>query len=142
MAEGKELIGKRVLAYLIDGVVQVIAMVIGGAVGALLGCVFIPFMQSSEQAVPVIILANVGVFIGGFGYILLKDSFNGRSVGKRVMKLQVVRVDDLQVVGFFAAIIRNLFLFLGIIELAVALLQDEGRRVGDLVMGTKVVSTE
>ena len=75
---GKADLGKRFVAILIDGVIaNVLAFVLGiGGLGILYG---------------------IGLLIAA-GYILLRDGLaldfmNGRSIGKKVMKLQLIRLD-------------------------------------------------
>ncbi len=135
-------IGKRAIAAIIDGA-------IAAAVG------LIPF---------------IGNVIGA-AYILLKDGFeydfmDGRSVGKKLMKLRPVRLDG-QKMDLRTSAMRNwplalgslasLFLIvpvlgwvlfpvlliaaigLGIVELVLVLTSADGRRFGDKLAGTQVV---
>lgn len=134
-------IGKRAIAAIIDGA-------IAAAVG------LIPF---------------IGNVIGA-AYILLKDGFeydfmDGRSVGKKLMKLRPVRLDG-QKMDLRASAMRNwplalgslasLFLIvpvlgwvlfpvlliaaigLGIVELVLVLTSTDGRRFGDKLANTQV----
>lgn len=135
-------IGKRAIAAIIDGA-------IAGAVGL----------------VPV-----VGGIVGAL-YILLRDGFeyefmDGRSIGKKLMKLRPVRLDggkmDLQTsgrrnwpvaLGSLASVlvivpVLGWILFplviiaagiLGIIEIVSVLTSADGRRWGDKLAGTKVI---
>ena len=134
---------------------RAIAAIIDGVIAGILGIV--PF---------------VGAFLGGL-FILLRDGLDvdylkGRSLGKTLMKLRVVR-DDGQPMDMNTSIRRNWTLSLGllvsilalipilgwiaglfvgllsavisIIEAALVFMDPEGRRFGDRTGGTKVVES-
>lgn len=135
-------IGKRAIAAIIDGA-------IAGAVGL----------------VPV-----VGGIVGAL-YILLRDGFeydfmDGRSIGKKLMKLRPVRLDGgkmdlstsarrnwpvalgslasvlfiLPVIGWLLYIpVLILAIVLGIVEIYSVVTSQDGRRWGDKLANTKVV---
>jgi uncharacterized RDD family membrane protein YckC len=79
-------------------------------------------------------------FIGMFGFALYfcKDIINGRSIAKRILKLQVVDNKTGQVATPFQCFVRNIFCVLWIIEVIIAML-NTSRRIGDRVAGTKLV---
>lgn len=134
-------IGKRVLAYVIDWVIAMvlfaIVATINGALGALVGA----------------------------AYILLRDGFDfefmkGRSVGKRMMKLTVVRDDggemDLMTsakrnwtlalsmlpLGLLWLILAPVAVLIGLFEVYNVLTRTDGRRWGDRLAGTHVIETD
>ena len=141
---GKADITKRAIAAVIDGVVAGIVSII-------------PF---------------VGAFIGGL-YILLRDGLDvdylkGRSLGKTLMKLRIVRDNGqpmdintsirrnwplslgllvsilalIPILGWLAGIFVGLVSgILGVIEAVLVLTDGEGRRFGDRTAGTKVVES-
>ncbi len=97
-------------------------------------------------------------FLSGLAYILIADGFSGgRSIGKRLVGLQTMRVDDRDAAGFRESIIRNLPLGIAQIAFAVpyvgwlvalAILafesfliigNEQGRRLGDEVARTHVL---
>lgn len=90
---------------------------------------------------------NFKMLSGNAGYLLLipfciyflKDSLNGRSIAKRVMKLQVVQNSSNEVANPIRCFIRNIFCAIWPIEVIVTFFNPE-RRIGDFVAGTKVVS--
>lgn len=105
--------------------------------------------------VPILILPKILIipkagWIGWFlasTYLLTKDSlFFGQSMGKRIMNLQVIRIDTGHPAGFKDSVIRN-FVFLVpylnilmvLVEGVLALTEDQGQRFGDRVAGTRVV---
>ncbi len=148
-AAGKPDVGKRFLAMLIDGIVCV---VLGAVVG---------------------IISSILSGIVGAVYLVIRDGLDvdfmkHRSLGKKVMKLNVVRLDgkpmDLETsvkrnwmfgVGAITTILLYIP-FLGWILIPVALLiagciglyecykvltDKEGRRWGDELAGTKVIDS-
>jgi uncharacterized RDD family membrane protein YckC len=78
----------------------------------------------------------VGLF--GFALYFCKDIINGRSIAKRILKLQVVNNKTGQVATPLQCLVRNIFCVLWIIEVIVAL-TNTSRRIGDRVAATKLV---
>ncbi len=134
-------VGKRVLAYLID---WVIAMVLWGILS--------PFS------------ATLGSLVGA-AYLLLRDGLDfefmrGRSLGKRLMKLTVVRDDggkmDLTTsakrnwplalsmlpLGLFWLVLAPIAAVIGLYEAYLVLTSTDGRRWGDKLAGTKPLETD
>jgi len=117
-------LGKRFIAALIDGI-------IAGALGGALS--FVPI---------------VGPFVG-VAYYLVKDGLDfsfmdGRSIGKKVMKLRPVRLDG-QKMDLMTSIKRNITLVipvLGLIDAIMVLVNDQGRRLGDNIAETKVIEVD
>lgn len=80
------------------------------------------------------------MYISLFGFVLYfcKDIINGRSIAKRILKLQVVDNRTGQVATPLQSLIRNIFCILWPIEVFVAI-SNTSRRLGDRVAGTKLV---
>ena len=86
-------------------------------------------------------LATVGLII----YLPFKDSINGVSFGKMFSKCRVVKTQGGSPIGVGESFARNvLFLIplMAIVELAVASLRPDRKRLGDLIAGTTVVTGE
>jgi uncharacterized RDD family membrane protein YckC len=79
-------------------------------------------------------------YIGMFGFALYfcKDIINGRSIAKRILKLQVVDNKTGQVATPLQCFVRNIFCILWMIEVIV-IMTNTSRRLGDRVAGTKLV---
>ena len=97
-------------------------------------------------------------FLSGLAYILIADGFGGgKSIGKRLVGLQTMRVDGRDAAGFRESIIRNLPLggaqlafavpYVGwLISLAILVFEglliignEQGHRLGDEVARTHVL---
>ncbi|AYF74689.1 RDD family protein [Nocardia yunnanensis] len=130
----------RAAAFLFDLVVQVI-------VALLLTLIFIAFLvwvnADSAWRDAAVLVAMVSALIG---YPVLFETFSrGRSLGKMVLGLRVVRADG-GPIDFRHAVTRGLagivdfwMLGTGLIAVVVSLCSPQGRRVGDALAGTVVV---
>ena len=98
------------------------------------------FKVSHEQTNPDFMGGTFG-YIGMFGLALYfcKDIFNGRSIAKRILKLQVVDNTTGQVASPLKCFIRDIFCVLWPIEVIVAII-NTNRRLGDRIAGTKLVN--
>lgn len=83
------------------------------------------------------------LYIGliGFALYFCKDCINGRSIAKRMLKLQIVDIKTEQVATPLQCFVRNIFCIIWPVEVIVTLI-NPGRRIGDQVAATKVVLYE
>lgn len=79
------------------------------------------------------------IAIIGWAALMCKDCFNGISVGKLLLGIQVVESNTQQIVSPQKSIIRNLFYFLSFIDIAFAFTNSKGHRLGDHVAHTEVL---
>ena len=77
-------------------------------------------------------------FLIGFALYFCKDSINGRSIAKRILKFQLVDNTTGQVASPLKCLVRNVFCIIWPIEVIVAY-NNPGRRIGDIVAGTRLV---
>ncbi|HSC39760.1 MAG TPA: RDD family protein [Chitinophagaceae bacterium] len=77
------------------------------------------------------------VALVGTALYICKDSFNGRSIAKRILGTQVVSNKTGLPASPLQCLVRNLFCFLSLIEFIVALVYP-ARRIGDRVAGTRL----
>jgi uncharacterized RDD family membrane protein YckC len=125
-------IGDRIIAYLIDRL-AVITYCIAVAVA----------LVSMDVEIWWLYLIFIGVpFL--FYNLLCEILMNGQTLGKRALKIRVIRIDGTEAsVGDF--ILRWLFgfidyyIFSGAIALLVIAIGGKGQRLGDLVAGTTVI---
>jgi uncharacterized RDD family membrane protein YckC len=137
MTEQKVNSGTRLGSMILDHLIMtIIAMIF-----------FIPGMISSfsnaftithEQTNPDIFGGMSYFGLIGFAVYFCKDSINGRSIAKRILKLQLVDNSTGQVASPLKCFIRNIFCILWPIEAIVALV-NPSRRIGDRVAGTKLI---
>ena len=143
------MIGVGPVAKLIEGAVYPKAYVLNRFIAKLID-VFI-VVAADEVAPPV-------GFLSGLAYILIADGFaGGRSIGKRLVGLQTMRLDVRETAGFRESIIRNLPFGLAQLLFAVPYVgwigsaavlafesvlivgNEHGRRLGDEVARTQVL---
>lgn len=74
----------------------------------------------------------------GFALYFCKDIINGRSIAKRILKLQVVDNKTGQVATPFQCLIRNIFCVIWFVEVIVSM-TNTSRRLGDRIASTRVV---
>lgn len=130
--------GSRIAAATIDFFLQIIVMIV-----ALLAVSSTGF--NGDSTVLLIGLFSLLGFLVFFGYpILTEVLWEGKSVGKAVVGLRVVRTDG-GGIGFVASLIRNVLRLVDFLPSAygvgfvVAMINDKGQRLGDLAADTIVV---
>lgn len=143
-------VGSRVLALLLDVLVQLLA---GLLLAALAGLALAALPYGMLDAAMERALLTVGLVLLLVGYPVLCERFNdGRTPGKAVVGLRVVSLDGAPV-GFRQSLTRALVgvavewpglvlpLLSWAVGLTVMLSDTRGRRLGDLAAGTLVVHT-
>lgn len=137
MTEQKTNAGTRLGSMFLDHIamsfIAMIFFVPGMAVG-----LSSAFEISHEPNNPDILGGFIYVALIGFALYLCKDSIHGRSIGKRVSKLQVVDHKSGHVASPIQCFVRNIFCLVWPIE-AMVVLASPSRRIGDRVAGTRVV---
>jgi len=118
-------IGKRFSAQFID---ECIAFFFGYIAMLLLRTI------APNDALPIITMWIIVV-----GYTLVADGmFVGQSIGKKLMKLSVVRVDTDEPCSYARSVLRNITYLLGVFDL-IPLIGSQKRRLGDYLAKTKVI---
>ncbi len=79
------------------------------------------------------------VFLGIMFLYFFKDSFNGRSIAKRVTKLQVVDNKTGKAASVGKCFLRNLTIVIWPVEVLITFFSSH-RRLGDIIAGTRVVN--
>lgn len=136
-------VGERILAYLLDFVVKIAYIIaIAYLVFNLVGLEkFVDRLDYWEKST-IYLLFYLPVIL----YSLVQESlFEGQTLGKRVMKIKVIKIDGYQA-GFGDYLIRWLLrlvdmgLTLNIIGLVTMLVNSKTQRLGDIVAGTAVIT--
>jgi uncharacterized RDD family membrane protein YckC len=81
------------------------------------------------------------IMLGLMFIYFLKDSFQGRSLAKRLLKLQVVDNKLNTTATFGQCLARNILIIIWPVEVLVTLFSPQ-RRLGDFLAGTKVVTID
>ncbi len=129
--------GLRFAAFLIDALLVTVFILILGN----LSCAF--FLKVFPQFPYVIYISWTLFVILGVGYILFKDGFKGRSLGKKIMGL-IVRKENERPCNFSSSFLRNFTLFLPLInfyEFYLFLKGHNNPRLGEKISKTKIEET-
>ncbi|MCR5861813.1 RDD family protein [Flavobacterium sp. J372] len=138
-------VGERVLAYIFDAVIKTAySLIIYLVVYEYFGLEkFVAPMDFWSQAAIMIILYLPCIFYT----LVLESVFQGQTIGKRLMRIRVIKIDGYEA-GFGDHLMRwlcrlvDIFLLLntGIVGLGFMLATDKTQRLGDLAAGTAVIS--
>ncbi|MBM1107891.1 RDD family protein [Aurantibacter crassamenti] len=133
-------IGERILAFLIDGFILYLYFTLVSLIGTALGYVF-------EDAWTQFGLQSLILLPALFYSLIMHSLFNGRTVGKMLMKMRVVRYDGSPVhwsnylVRWMLRLV-DIWIFFGSIGVLTILFSDRRQRLGDSAAGTVVISTK
>jgi len=136
-------VGERVVAYLLDVVViAAYYFVVYFLIGQLLDVT--RMVNNLDQWT--IIAINGIISLPVLLYTLLLESFfEGQTIGKRIMKIKVIKIDGYQA-GFGDYLIRWLFRIvevtglMGLVGLIAMNVSKKTQRIGDMAAGTAVIS--
>jgi uncharacterized RDD family membrane protein YckC len=133
-------IGERIIAFLIDAFILYLYAVLVNLIGSAISYVY----EDGWTQRGLIAL----IFLPAMGYSLIMHTvFNGRTVGKMLLKMRVVRVDGTPV-HWSNYLIRwmlrlvDIWLFVGSIGLLTILFSEKRQRLGDAAAGTVVIATK
>ncbi|HLN05751.1 MAG TPA: RDD family protein [Acidimicrobiales bacterium] len=135
-------LGSRFIAFAIDFLLQMVALV------AFLVVAFSTFGNNASNTSTLVLVGAFALFalIDFIGYFIFFEMlFNGRSPGKQMTGLRVVRVGG-QPVGFWSSLLRNVLrlvdMQLGSVYLVGSVLilsTSRNQRLGDLIANTLVI---
>jgi uncharacterized RDD family membrane protein YckC len=133
-------VGERIIAFLIDGFILYLYAILVQLIGDAIGYVF----DDSWTQIGLVGL----IFLPAMCYSLLMHSlFNGRTVGKMLLQIRVVRVDGTPVQWSHLLVrwmlrLVDIWLFFGSVGILSILFTDKKQRLGDVAAGTVVISTK
>ena len=133
-------IGERMVAFFIDAFILYLYAILVNLIGDAISYVYNDsWTQRGLMAL---------IFLPAMFYSLLMHSFfNGRTVGKMLLKMRVVKADGAPVewsnylVRWMLRLV-DIWLFLGSIGLLTILFSERRQRLGDAAAGTVVISTK
>lgn len=138
--------GERVLAYLLD----VGFVLVPGLVASSVGMVML-FQELSRPFGVLLLVAAVGwMLMAGFWNEVVRQGRLAQTVGKRRRGISLVRADSGLPIGVGLAFVRVLVVWIGnlltgglfiIVDLIVPAFDDQGRRLVDRLLSTRVVNT-
>lgn len=114
---------KRLFAFIID-------MIVAVAFSLLINSILCYFNVK-------FIVAMVAII--GWAVLIGKDCLNGMSIGKRFVGIQVIDTNSKQIASPQKCVIRNLFYFIGLIDIIFMFTNSKNLRLGDKVTHTEVV---
>jgi len=136
-------VGDRILAHLLDFVIKVayvlvVYMVIFYWMG--INELMSGMDLWSQRAIQGLFFLPLGLYS-----LVLESTMEGQTIGKRIMRIKVIKIDGYQA-GFGDYFIRWIFglvdtgIGLGIIGLITILVSDKSQRLGDMAAGTAVIT--
>lgn len=131
-------IGDRLLAYIIDFIIM-------AGMATLIGVIYrlaVGFNTDTTQIFGIVLI----VFPLAFYHLLLEVFNNGQSIGKKIMKIKVIRMDGTEPTfgNYLIRWIMRIIEMFGIFGLALItiLVNGKGQRLGDLAGGTTVAKVK
>ena len=143
-------VGSRMNAAIIDYLVCLFLIFVVVALGAsAMPRTLVARARPDELGGWVIAILVMAQFVVMWGYYVLFEALaDGRTIGKRIMRLRVVRDGGLSV-DFGASAVRNLVRIIDmqpgvtyVVGILSMILNKQGKRLGDIVSGTIVVREE
>jgi uncharacterized RDD family membrane protein YckC len=133
-------IGERIGAFFIDAFILYLYSIIVNLIGDAIGFIY-EDGWTQRGLVALIFLPAM------FYSLLMHIIFNGRTVGKMLLKIRVVKLDG-SPVSWSSYLIRwmlrlvDIWLFIGSIGILTILFSEKRQRLGDAAAGTVVISTK
>lgn len=135
---------RRVLAYLID--MLVLAPGFAFAIAGFVRMVTFADDPLGDDPPAGLVLYAIGWLLCLLCLVVnrgIVQGITGKSLGKKVMKLRVVHVDDGRPLGFWWGILRvAIEVFAGVIDVILAFVVEKRQRVGDMAASTMVLNDE
>jgi len=128
---------RRQFAYIIDMIIlQILSTGLGFVAGIVLASVM-GQMTPQQGRVSTVFFFALGTLTGVIYGI--KDGFGGKSIGKLICGVTVVKEDTYKGSGFRASFFRNILLNIPFFPFVVLVMMNKGHRPGDGFAGTRVI---
>ena len=134
-----KLLRERFVAVLVDSLLANLVQLVGFVpLVAVATTIDIDHHPQGAALALVSLLFSLGLALGSIVAFVVRDRW--RSPGKRLAGIEVVDLETGAPCTFKQAAIRGgVYIGLGVIDLVVPLIRDDGRRLGDVAAGTIVV---
>jgi uncharacterized RDD family membrane protein YckC len=129
--ERRSLIARRIAAFVIDHIAITVISLIYGLI----------FMEQINNAYGTdLIIYTVPFFFIALLFYLFKDSIKGKSIGKRLLGLQVRSSKNIEKIPpQWKLVLRNITTPFWIIEILFLIFNKHCMKTGDIIFGTTVV---
>lgn len=135
-------LGRRIIAYLVDMLVLVIIVTV-----VLIPIFIIQYIYFSYDEILMELVSNLLFVFIMFGYFILMEGplGKGRTIGKRALKLRVIKEKDNSRISYGQSIVRNLLrivdgFFFYIVGMLLISSSKKNQRLGDNVAKTLVIT--
>ncbi len=128
-------VGDRIVAFLIDTVIKTLY--------AIIGVVIMIKLDVDLESTKDYIFVGVFLFPYVFYFLIVELLMDGQSIGKKIMKIKVIKLDGSQpnlgdyLIRWLLRIVDSFFGY-GV-GLIVIILNGKGQRLGDILAGTSII---
>lgn len=137
-------ISRRFWAYVLDCII----LYFGNMCVMLVGALFVGLFSETEADVPdwaIFIILAIYTLANAFYFPLCEMIFGGETIGKKILRIRIVRTDGSPVTPVhsfqrYLLMTVDLFATMGLGGLVSALISDKRQRIGDIVADTVVVN--
>lgn len=135
-------VGDRILASLLDSLFTIAYLVL---IAFAIGLITNAMDYDDDRSMKIGAIFTLFMLPVMFYNLLMEQFFNGQSLGKKIMKIKVLKLDGSQP-NFGAYLVRWVFrivdimLFNGLVALITVAVSEKAQRLGDMAAGTTVVS--
>lgn len=136
-------IGSRILAYIIDFGILLAYLI--------LMLIFLNYLSSLNlmDRSRFIVFQVIALLLPVVLYDLFCEMFfNGQSVGKRTMRIKVIKIDGSKpsfgsyLIRWSTRVVECLVFFYGVVPIMAVSFSEKGQRLGDIMAGTTVIRTQ
>ncbi len=123
---------KRIFAFAIDFLITSLIQAV------LMISLIMSKIITNQLDISTIPFAILGITYISMLYMIFRDCFGSKSIGKRILKLKIVSIETQEQAALVKRFVRNITWILGPLEIIYYLLTK--KRLGDHISKTKVIS--
>ena len=136
-------VGERILAYVIDWIIKI-------AYGIVIYQIMFKLFQINDLVKDMDYWSQLAIYVvfylpAMFYTLIFETILDGQTIGKRILKIKVVKIDGYQaslsdfVIRWFFRII-DLNMMSGVVALIAIITSSKNQRLGDMTAGTSVIA--